>query len=707
MRQQIHHFAPLVFFDGPPAHGVTWFNKFPMTAATRAMDLFKFAATPFNLFRFWPFGNIPHVSMAPIDIVFDSRDLLSHPRLPHRPVLIWSSNSRMPEFLSVLDKTRPMFVVLVTEDQSLAESCADLDLNSPVRTVLQTNARTNEGHVFDLSEIFSAYLECIHAAAKKMQMAGLPFSTFPRFSEPERLATLIDLSRQGSLSRWSPALPDIEVPDDYVASPNRILANALLMKIPKLCEGAFEKNASISDSVQLAKLALGLRGIENYLTNVGGVFAYSDLDANFISRLSAEYQQLLEHAANFVLELDGEDHETIEQLVGDECILEMRAFAPHQFILICPSISLGLVERLESEGFIPKRGAFADTVARERQFFEKFAEVLSGPGRYMNYIEPENGDQANILRAGMEMRRAESSLVTSFGILHASRFACPIMKAPNVGGELQKTIEQADNAAANLWASESPSGSRDLQRSLSVLSQQMTQAVPREYLEFLEDRPVDPLKGHEYSMGSGFTLVHSFSDHPLEFVHDSGDWLGYRAALSRTPITPGNVMMRNFSQTELEIEWPRRIEDIIIATPFEAGTEFHDPEISAFLQVNQLANMLQKQIVRTRSDLLTALSNPSNKCLIYFGHAIYDQAHRYSALELQGGPLSGRGPHRCFANTSCNSHDWLQHCRRGWNNRDSAFRSADVGSHTDDRLRLPRPKNYRSFVPGYFSSVTA
>jgi hypothetical protein len=300
-----------------------------------------------------------------------------------------------------------------------------------------------------------------------------------------------------------------------------------------------------------------------------------------------------------------------------------RKFAPPQAVLVCTATSGEVRERVG----VQLRVGGKPLSDSDDAYVGKLLEAMMGGGRMAALPAASNAREEELLQGFSYMVRGENEAYSAIALLHAGRFGAPVLKVPTLGAavldEFREVSRIIETSTAQNELALTQADSQRLATAATRLSNTLTEQIPvptRDFLLSLE---------HEH-LGTP-PLVHAFSDVPLEFLRIGDDYLGYSADLSRTPLTPGSIPFINYTQTELTTVLPTKAEEFLIVTPFA-----DDPFFESVLQNRPpYVPEYRQRLIQTRDHLFDALHDEAVRCLVYFGHGLWEPEHRSSALVLR------------------------------------------------------------------------
>lgn len=602
--------------------GLTPFNFVPLIAASQARRLICLAAVPFHIFRFS--GEDFHESgeTSPLDIAFfnDEGVLLAQPQITARPVILWTDReSSFPLIRSFLLQV-PCGMLVLSEDESLLRK-AEASITSDDVPIIFQHVAPDLGSSTPPSDssrlIWRAFLRLLAQLKKRFGAPDAGQRMAPEFQTPVTFKREIEATAFHSLCPWTEQVANELIPWDFVAAPNKILLNNMKYKLGVWNGGPLPADEAHNSAVEDARYALRLRGLTNLLQ---GIASLEDRPKNASmvmwdsvrKELPVRVREMIERLirapktvaarAPLIAELFSSSPDSI------------RAFAPHQIILLCPSATLAVAGARQRIADVDDAAeSWAALKTREPDYWQHVFAQASLSGRRVDVLHPENPDQKMIFGTVLQTIQVESQHLSALGILYATRFGSPLLKLDRFGTEVfepyldvHRTFESGDFDA------------RTVQLKIEALGAHCTKLFPAPYLTLLRERDD--------------SLVHAFADVPLEFTHVGDEFLGYFSQLSRTPLTPGVIPLLNYNLTEHTVALPTQPESFLLVTPFDED----DPTLRKVLNALEVGGVsVPIRVIRRRSELQHVLENSEVRCLLYLGHGFHDIANDEGGLVLQ------------------------------------------------------------------------
>jgi hypothetical protein len=603
--------CPLLIIHGDPDDTATLLHYLPVSIATEASRLTRLAAAPLSLFRFVG----PQAKSGftyPLDVWFTAGPLGFTPRRDLlRPVVVWSSRDDIEVLLAKWLQEPVIFVEFVSERRSLVERLAKRF--DGVSNFVAVDVSSDELPICAdaPARIWRGFTRMLEVVTGNVELGVGIDSTRIHISDWKALA---DEGCVAPIGRhWLPK----PVPDDFVVAPPRILRNFLAFQIndfPRLVSAGNEAYAiAAADAAE----AFAFRGLAN-------AFLLARREGISIERFrDFMHEHDIDHAwADWIY--TAREGGAMKPPAA-EPPMSFRKLAPPQVVLVCAATSAETRTSV-AEADWKIGGGVALRGTEDHAYFEILVDAIIAGGRIVKAPAPANErEQAIFDSVGGSVRRETFSAIA---ILHASRFGAPVVKLPTMGANVMSefravnTILESSSSESDL--SLTAADSLNLVAAVSRLSSVLTEDIPEPTRNFLASLETE-------HGGQPPPLVHAFSDVPLELLRIGDDYLGYRADVSRTPLTPGILPFANYQQTELTTVLPTGVEEFLIVTPFE-----NDPGLNGIFQTRPShVPDYQHRFVRRRDDVFDALNDEAVRCLVYFGHGLWDEETHSSALVLR------------------------------------------------------------------------
>ncbi len=623
------HLCPAFVLHGAESGMLTPFNLVPNVMATQSLRLLRLCAVPLYRLRFFGPRYNDHGLTYPLDLIYVEGTRIIGPwdRVTARPALLWSDEPNALDVAHALLDKGAIFLVHVTNDPDVIEQLRKHpQLSERVSAVLAADPGADIQAPDLATRIWTAYLELLEAA---FAAAGVTFpglgSGWPTHKDISSVAELLQLAKVHALSPAAEAIIDEPISGDLVLAPNRVLLSIGQNRLPR-----FERGQPVSEptlqSVKLARTIMALRGLS--------LLAQLRLRAEYDPPTLAQLASVVagDEAREALDALDAFDRGALDTVTFMRVLAQpadaLARFAPHQVILVCPAASHVPTAKPGSTasalGF-KLIGRYGDTaldelVLREPAYFSHVVDQILLGGRRVGVEQPTNEDQQRIVQIWLHGLLAESEYLSAVALAYAERFSCPVLKSERAGRDVRDRLLAVNSIFDEMETEEgqlltSAADAARVANALRDLSTHTTPLIASEYLYYVAERP-NP-------------MVHGFSDYPLEFVQCGEDWLGYAAEVSRTPITPGDLAVLNYSQTELTTRLPTSADEFLLVTPFQQ-TEIIDAALSGLKHVPAV----RTQVVHRVSDMIDRLDDERIGCLVFFGHGYYDPDRDESALVL-------------------------------------------------------------------------
>ena len=618
--------CPMLILHGL-GDGITTFNRLPIHIARHSERLMRLASAPFGHFRFFGPEYRETGETYPLDLVFlrDRQALGPIDRLNARPVVFWSAQEDAVDVAELLLTLDPLLLLFIYEKPEQLKRFPELTRRpNPVASLM---ALDSDGYPFsDLSRrIWTAYLELVQRLFADANALSPVFTFAPWLDKPTPFSEVIKAAHQGS-SVWCGDTEPKLIPNDYVAAPNYILLSLLQTRTPPWSREPLQPDEAPRRSVEMAHRILATRGLDNLLGMLKRTGAFKEPDEQLLGFLDEFVpRDFLERVIEWtrLSAPSPESGRLLHELSSDRAI----RLSPPQVILLCPGAADVQADRIA----IPPglQGRPAEAAQREPGYYRHVFECVAQSGRRREVRAPENPDQELILQLTGQMVRAESQHLSAIGLFYAGRFSCPLLKLDYVDRTVIGAFQQVnavfdamEGSDAGVYAA--PEAASQLHQAICSLGSTVSALFGGEYMGFLRNLATQG--------GISSCLIHALSDFPVDFAQIDGEWLGYLAEVSRTPITPGDLPVINYWTTEEGRRLPTRVTEFLLVTPFAED----DPLLSAVI-ANKPAHVpeFRMDLIRRRADLLRRLQDPTVQCLVYFGEGYYDSDLDTSALVLQ------------------------------------------------------------------------
>ncbi len=637
------HLGPILAFHGR-AEGLTLFNLLPTSIAKQGSRLMRLASVPLPLFRFFGTAIEGEGFTAPLDLCFleDEGAFGSPPIFGGRPVIFWSTEETAPQWFCAILRARPIFALFLSEIPARVQAVAEAAQGNEVvwRALALDGPEGVAGLGGDATErIWLAVLDSLGECLGKAGAESFTLCYMPELKTPLPFSRWHAAAAYRSSSPWSEGLGALAVADDYVVGPNQVLLNHMRYKIPYWSGGPITTQ-SHQLAVELAWSIMGSRAISNMIRH----FATVDSEDHPFIQLYKDHMPapLLAMAQNLNKATDEQEKkDLIRQLYEGASASSapeswIPLFTPPQLILICPSASLPLAE-INSHVLNVGEDSISSLSEEDATYRDLVLSIASEGGRLAKFPQASNINQEKILDGLVRMIRLESLYLSAMGILYASRFGCPILKLDRAGRAAFEPFHAISSLLDSISAL--PHEEPDRRRRKTLALRDAVDRLAKETTALFSE----PLQGLLSSLASPShygPIIHSLSDLPLEFMKSNGDYLGYVSEISRTPITPGTLLLKDYASTEPVDLLPTGSDNFLLVTPFEDD----DPWLNAFLSASQNQSHMSKmkwRILGTKGSLVDELDDEQISFLVYFGHGIYDHERNSSALALRSGLFDG------------------------------------------------------------------
>ena len=603
--------APLLIVQ-TKAGKLTPFNLLPVGLANAALRLLWLAATPFHTLRSFGMGDHPATThRLYIEVHSDDEPFTPHFSMYARPVVLWTDSWELVEQVRGYSQ---ILTLIVTESADVAQQYGKI--SEAAGNIGLVYALESGGAYFpDLNlRIWREFIRTLHRVVPRLwPMRFLPDGVQLSFEE-----TLAFIDRHLHLPIFQ-EMPLVQVSDDLIVRGSQIVLSFLRGQIPAIDwrhkpERPAELTRDLAREILATRVLLTL-----YSEAQAGDRQFFAIDAPKL--LPPDFVQQIEDAASSVIPYPAKAKK-IAALFTDMPVADLLRLSTRQLVLVCPSVSVVPGEGIRARASAGREVRFDALPEFGEGYGRKVLEAVQAGGRRLEVPEPQTPEDERLLHATMGAIKAETNFASAMSLFYALRFGSPVIKTERASDRLLRSLKAlAEEFGRFDWVNpDAEAAYRRLRQQLTGTSKDITSLFPESYLDLMREL--------------GTPSVHAFADFPLELLAVDGDYLGYRADLSRTPLTPGAISYTNYVVTEESAFLPFGETALAIVSPLDES----DPEIEGFWStLRRRFWKIPIYKVSTKEEFLKAVQSPEIGAMIYLGHGHYDTENDESGLELKNG----------------------------------------------------------------------
>jgi hypothetical protein len=627
-----HSFIPILCLETDMPSLVTPFNFLPFEMAYQCYKLQVLSSIPFGLFR--PIEDDQRTNIIEFTNSLISRQAVkNHLRVCRRPVILWISDSSpksVMEIVQIIHANHAMCCLIITEHPAVEDYISKATSGVELTSVIYLH-ELGDNEIDDRPLIiWKAFLELCVRIDKMLPPGMLRFNIPPDRSKTYKFHEVLEFASSGDITAATIGTAAVPLYNDFIYYPNAIIVNLARYKIgswirsvvPDLIkENVYAYAQEIKQRKTMSIVTDDI--IATRLISESGKKSSRKL-SGFLEVLPAKTSSLLRKVATGV-KYTQEMRNVFIDLYVDYAQEGLKDIVMPHIILVCQSFPFSYDE---STAIATGMAGNPCSYLQDDALYETYFGQLIAGGRNVPFDTPDDAPEhvVAIKKLG-GLSVLENNFISAISVFYAARRQCPVFKTFRVGQSIFGLFHKMDLLISHRNYEHEDQGENKTGKGLEL--ETTMNEISTQSSALIDERIMD-----EIFACLGDPVVFMLSDIPLDFVRTRSDYFGYKAVLSRLPLTPGSLPVQYYNSSESFTNFENAISQVVVVTSFAKGSRERialEAAISAFRYPDPVSIV----DVNTRFELINYVNNNHDiKCLIFFGHGGIDRKHNTSWLQL-------------------------------------------------------------------------